>query len=80
MVGWISVVVITIVACGFYYTAFGTILLFFIGICQHNQAFSFQYRDMFNDLDEYISNIHVDHLITRKALGELIDFHNTVKK
>lgn len=79
-VGWISNVMITIVACGFYYTAFGTILLFFVGICQHNQAFFFQFRDMLADLDDLVSDIHVSYQNIRKALCEVIDFNKTIKK
>lgn len=71
---------ITIVGCAFYYTAFGTILIFFIGICQHNEAFFLQLRYLLTDLDALVSDGRVSKAKIKEKLCELVDFYTTIKK
>lgn len=71
---------ISMVGCAFYYTAFGAILVFFIGICQHNQAFFLQFCDMLTDLDALVSDRRVRKPNIKKKLCELVDFYTTIKK
>lgn len=50
LLGWLAMTICTMVSAGHYYVFSGLLLLFFVGICEHNVAFYKQFNDLIEDL------------------------------
>lgn len=65
----------TSVTAGHYYTLNGLLLLFFVGICEHNVAFYKQFNDLIEDLDCKILYEPANHHSLKSDLCKIIKSH-----